>query len=82
MLNKIIEKEKTPDMQVEIFVTDKAIVSEVHRIVHEKKIDLLIMTAFEEGRLEHLIYGHSTHEIVRTMPCSVMLVKEHLSWEE
>jgi nucleotide-binding universal stress UspA family protein len=82
MLNKIIEKEKTPDMQVEVFVTDKAIVSEVSRIVHEEKIDLLVMTAFEEGRLEHFIYGHSTNEIVRTMPCSVMLVKEHHSWEE
>jgi nucleotide-binding universal stress UspA family protein len=82
MLNRVIEEEKTPDMQLEIFVTEKPMVSEVSRIVHEQKIDLLIMTAFEEGRLEHFIYGHSTHEIVRTMPCSIMLVKEHHSWEE
>jgi nucleotide-binding universal stress UspA family protein len=81
-LNKIIEDEKTPNMEVDVFVTDNAILSEVPRIVHEEKIDLLIMTSFEEGRLEHFIYGHSTHEIVRTMPCSVMLVKEHHSWEE
>ena len=82
LLNEIIEQEKTPDMQVKVFVTEKPLVKEVSRIVHEEKIDLLIMTAFEEGRLEHYIFGHSTHEIVRTMPCSIMLVKEHHSWEE
>jgi len=82
VLNGIIEEEKTPDMQVEVFVTEKPIVSEVPRIVHEEKIDLLIMTAFEEGRLEHFLFNSSTHEIVRKMPCSIMLLKEHHSWEE
>jgi len=82
ILNKIIEQQRTPDMSVEVFVNEKPLVQEVPRIVYEKQIDLIICTAFEEGRLEHLVYSHSFHEIVRTMPCSIMLVKERHSWEK
>ena len=81
-LNRIIEAEKTKGMDVQIIVNDKPIVKEIPRIVHEEQIDLLIMAAFEEGRLEHLLYGSSAHEIIRTMPCSIMLVKEHHKWEQ
>ena len=82
MLNKIIEKEKTPDMNVSVFVTQHPIATEVPRIVEEEKIDLLIMVAFEEGRLEHFLFSASSHEILRKMPCNVLLVKEHHEWEE
>lgn len=81
-LRKIIEKEKTSGMEVRIIVTDDPLIKEVPRLVHEEKIDLLIMVAFEEGRLEHFLFSRSTDEIVRTMPCSILLVKEHHSWEE
>jgi nucleotide-binding universal stress UspA family protein len=82
VLNNIIEKEKTPDMKVTVLVTQHPIATEVPRIVKEQKIDLLIMVAFEEGRLEHFLFSASNHEILRKMPCNVMLVKEHHSWEE
>ena len=82
VLNRIVEKERTPDMQVEVSVNQKPIVTEVPRIVNEEKIDLLIMTAFEEGRMEHILFSSATHDIVRTMPCSIMLVKERHSWEQ
>jgi universal stress protein A len=81
VLNKLIEQEKTPEMEVTVSVTDKPIVKEVPRMVQEEKIDLLIMVAFEEGRLEHFLFSASTHEIIRKMPCSVMLVKEQHTWE-
>jgi universal stress protein A len=34
------------------------------------------MLAHEEGRLEHFISGRSNEEIIRHMPCSIMLVKK------
>jgi universal stress protein A len=74
-LNLFVKQEKTPNMQVEVFVNEKPIAKEVPRIVNEEKIDLLIMTAFEEGRLEHFLFNTSMHEIVRKMPCSIMLLK-------
>lgn len=81
-LNKIVEAEKPAGMDVQIVVSDKPIVKEITRIVDEEGIDLLIMAAFEEGRLEHFLLSSSIHEIIRTMPCSIMLVKERREWEE
>ena len=81
MLNKIIETEKFPEGKVSVFVTDKPIVKEVPRVVQEEKIDLIVMTAFEEGKLEHFLFSASTHEILRTMPASILLVKERHEWE-
>ena len=81
-LNKIVEQEKTRGMDVQVFVNDKPIAKEIPRIVREEQIDLLVMAAFEEGRLEHFLFSSTAHEIVRTMPCSVLLVKERHKWEE
>ena len=82
VLNSIIEKEKTSDMKVTVLVTQHPIATEVPRIVEEEKIDLLIMVAFEEGRLEHFLFSASSHEIIRKMPCNILLVNEPHSWDE
>ena len=43
--------------------------------VEEEKIDLLVMAAYEENRLEHFLFGHCNEGIVRRLPCSTLLVK-------
>jgi nucleotide-binding universal stress UspA family protein len=49
---------------------------EVLRLVKEKKIDLLVMLAHEEGHLEHFLFGKSNSELILKMPCSILLVKK------
>jgi nucleotide-binding universal stress UspA family protein len=49
---------------------------EVFRFVQEKNIDLLIMRSHLEWRLEHFLFGRSNEEIIRKMPCSIVLVKD------
>jgi universal stress protein A len=39
-------------------------------------IDLVIMLAHEEGRLDHFLFGRSNEEIIRKIPCSFLLVKK------
>jgi nucleotide-binding universal stress UspA family protein len=34
------------------------------------------MLAHEEGRLEHFLFGRSNEEILRALPCSILLVKK------
>jgi len=51
---------------------------EIFTIIDEEKIDLLVLLAYEEGRLEHFLFGRNTHELVRKMPCSIFLVKKKL----
>lgn len=48
---------------------------EIFKAVREEGIDLLIMLAHEEWHLEHFLFGRSNEEIIRKMPCSVLMVK-------
>ncbi len=50
--------------------------TEIFRVVKEEHIDLIILLAHEEGHLEHFLFGRSNAEIIRKMPCSVLMVKK------
>jgi nucleotide-binding universal stress UspA family protein len=47
-------------------------------MVEDEKIDLIVMLAYEEGRLEHLFLGRDNDKLIRKMPCSILLVKHEL----
>jgi nucleotide-binding universal stress UspA family protein len=51
-------------------------VDEILKVIEENKIDLVILRAHEEGRIEHLLVGSSNDAIIRKMPCSILLVKK------
>jgi universal stress protein A len=71
----MIEKERIEGMDIAEMVKDAEPVHELLKIVEAQKIDVLIMAAHDETRIEHIIYGWINHEIVRRLPCSVFLVK-------
>jgi nucleotide-binding universal stress UspA family protein len=77
-LDKIIASEKTRGMDIKEFVKEGAPVDEVLKIVKEEKIDLMVMPAHEEGRLEHLLFSRDNEKMIREMPCSILLVKHEL----
>jgi universal stress protein A len=74
-LTMMIQKEMAQGMAIKEMVKDAEPVHEIVKVVDAEKIDLLIMAAHDEGRIEHIIYGRINHEIVRRLPCSVFLVK-------
>jgi universal stress protein A len=71
----MIQKERAEGMDITEMVKDAEPVHETLKVVEAEKIDLLIMAAHDETRIEHIIYGWINHEIVRRLPCSVFLVK-------
>ena len=75
-LDNMITSEKAKGMTIHVLVEEGDPNKEIFRIVKKEKIDLLIMLAHEEGRLEHFLAGRSNEEIIRQMPCSIMLVKK------
>jgi nucleotide-binding universal stress UspA family protein len=75
-LHEIIKSEKNKGMSIEELMKEGKPAEEILKVVHEKKIDLIIMLAHEEGHLEHFLFGRSNEEIIRKMPCSVLLVKK------
>ena len=74
-LDMLIQKERTRGISIKDLVKEAEPVDEIVKIVQEEKIDLLLMSAHDETRIEHIIYGRINHEIVRKLPCSVFLVK-------
>ncbi|MCJ7600023.1 MAG: universal stress protein [Desulfobulbaceae bacterium] len=72
----LIEDEKTQGMFIKELIREGAPTEEILKAIEEEKIDLLVMLAHEEGHMEHLLFGRSNDELVREMPCSIMLVKK------
>ncbi|MBU0910382.1 MAG: universal stress protein [Proteobacteria bacterium] len=72
----LIEDEKTQGMFIKELIREGAPTEEILKAIEEEKIDLLVMLAHEEGHMEHLLFGRSNDELVRKMPCSIMLVKK------
>jgi universal stress protein A len=75
-LDRIIDLERSDGMSIEVLVREGHPDKEILDVVKEMKIDLLIMIAHEKRRLEHLLFGRSGEELIRKMPCSVLLVKQ------
>lgn len=75
-LSGIIEDEKTKGMTITEMVREGEPTEEILKTVQEKNIDLMVMLAHEEGHLEHLLFGRSNDELIRRMPCSIVLVKK------
>lgn len=78
-LDKIIDLEKGRGTPISVLVKRGDPKEEILRVIEENKIDLMIMLAHEEWRLEHFLFCGATEAIIRRMPCSIMLVKEELS---
>lgn len=82
-LDKAIRKEVRGGLPIKELVTDGEPVKEIIRAVKEEKIDLLVMLAQEEGRLEHILFGRENDALFRKLPCSILLVKrepERINW--
>ncbi len=74
-MKAMVGEEQAKGLPVESLVREGDPVTQIMNVVEEKKIDMLIMPAHEETRLEHFLSGKMTEKLVRTMPCSILLVK-------
>jgi nucleotide-binding universal stress UspA family protein len=73
-IDRIIKSEKADGLEITEWVRDGKPVDEIIKVVEDEKIDLIIMSAHEEGRFEHYLFGRAVEELTRKMPCSVLLV--------
>jgi len=74
-LAKIIKAEILLGFPIQEVISEGDPVAETVKIVKVEKIDLIIMSAHEEGRIEHALFGGENDAIIRKMPCSILLVK-------
>jgi len=75
-LSELVESEKAKGMSIQELVREGEPTKEILKTIAEEKIDLLVMPAHGEGRLDDLLFNRSNDELVRKMPCSILLVKK------
>ncbi|HVO66661.1 MAG TPA: universal stress protein [Syntrophales bacterium] len=74
-LDNMINMEKKKGMVIKELLKEGDPTEEILKVIKEEIIDLAILLAHEEGRFEHFLFGQSNEEIIRKMPCSILLVK-------
>jgi universal stress protein A len=75
-LDVIIDAEKQKGVDIKEIIKEGDPTEVILSTLQQEKIDLIIMLAHEEGRLEHFLFGRVNEEIIRKLPCSVLLLKK------
>ena len=75
-IDHIIDHEKKQGVTIETVMKEGNSSVEIVKMVKEENIDLMILTAHEEGHIEHFLFGRDNEDLIRKMPCSIMLVKK------
>ena len=57
-------------MKIKTIIKEGDPVEEILKVIGKEKIDLVVMRAHEESRIEHFLVGGSNDAIIRKMPCS------------
>jgi|GEM_PF-113557 len=75
-LKASMEREKKKGVVIESIVREGDPAGQITKVIKEKEIDLLVVPAHEEDRIEHFLFGRVNQKLARTMPCSIMLLKQ------
>ena len=82
-LDRILKKEISSGLPIQILIKEGRPIDEIMQVVKDEGIDLIVLLAHEEGRLEHLLFGRDNDAVLRRMPCSILMVKkepEPVAW--
>jgi universal stress protein A len=74
-LDNIIRGETKGGVKIKRIIKEGDPVEEILKVIGEENIDLVVLRAYEESRIEHFLVGNSNDAIIRKMPCSIVLVK-------
>ncbi len=74
-MHDIVAREEQRGLTVRELVREGKPVETILKVITEEKIDLLVLPSHEETRLEHFLFGGDNEDLIRKMPCSILLVK-------
>ena len=74
-LDRMVRDEKAEGLAIDEWVKNGNPSDEIKNVVEGQHIDLILMLAHKEGRLEHFLFGRTNDEIIRSLPATLMLVK-------
>ena len=74
-IDKMVHAEKAEGLVIAEWVRDGNPVDAIQNVVESERVDLILMLAHQEGRLEHFLFGKTNDAIIRRLPATLMLVK-------
>ncbi|MDD3538057.1 MAG: universal stress protein, partial [Eubacteriales bacterium] len=74
-IDNLVRQERATGMTIREIVQEGEPVEQTIEAVQRLKIDLALIAAHPEGRIERVVYGRSNHELMRRLPCSIFFVK-------
>jgi nucleotide-binding universal stress UspA family protein len=74
-LERLVQTEKAEGLVLNEWVRDGSPAEAIQQTVESENIDLVLMLAHKEGRLEHFLFGKTNDAIIRQLPATLMLVK-------
>ncbi|WP_319408381.1 universal stress protein [uncultured Desulfosarcina sp.] len=74
-LDRLVQTEKAEGLVINEWVKDGNPVDAIQEAVESEKVDLILMLAHREGRLEHFLFGKTNDAIIRRLPATLMLVR-------
>jgi universal stress protein A len=74
-LDRMVRAEKAEGLVITEWVKDGDPADAIQNIVESEQVDLILMLAHREGRLEHFLFGKTNDTLIRRLPATLMLVK-------
>jgi len=74
-LDRMVQAEKAEGLVINEWVKEGNPVDAIQNVVESQRVDLILMLAHQEGRLEHFLFGKTNDAIIRRLPATLMLVK-------
>jgi nucleotide-binding universal stress UspA family protein len=74
-LDRLVQAEKAEGLVINEWVKDGNPVDAIQETVESENVDLILMLAHREGRLEHFLFGKTNDAIIRRLPATLMLVR-------
>jgi nucleotide-binding universal stress UspA family protein len=74
-IDRLVHAEKAEGLIITERIKDGNPVDEIQNVVESEHVDLILMLAHKEGRLEHFLFGKTNDAIIRRLPATLMLVK-------
>ena len=74
-LDRLVQAEKAEGLVINEWIKDGNPVDAIGEAVESEDVDLILMLAHREGRLEHFLFGKTNDAIIRWLPATLMLVK-------
>jgi universal stress protein A len=75
-IDEVIKKERKAAMAIKEIVKEGEPVAQIMKVIEDERIDLVVLHAHKDSYWDHFFYGYRSDEIIRKIPCSVLLVKE------